>query len=116
MVCRPIVFFDMPRLPQLVRQRFLGVSAAVWTLRGNVPNHTGRHSDVFAIRPVTVALCLSSAGVVLGAMEPVAPIDKATVSFDEQIRPILQAKCIRCHGEKQRKGELDLRGRESMLT
>ncbi len=36
----------------------------------------------------------------VGAAEP---------QFEQDIAPILEAKCLRCHGEKKRKGELDLR-------
>src|SRR5205807_1792097 len=37
--------------------------------------------------------------------------DRATArvpSYQEDIRPLLQAKCSRCHGEKTRKADLDL--------
>src|SRR5262249_22493238 len=30
-------------------------------------------------------------------------------SFPDEIQPLLQAKCVRCHGEKALKGDLDLR-------
>src|SRR5262245_33915427 len=30
-------------------------------------------------------------------------------SFREEVRPLLQAKCFRCHGDKGRKADLDLR-------
>ena len=30
-------------------------------------------------------------------------------SFRDEVRPLLQAKCFRCHGEKGRKADLDLR-------
>src|SRR5438067_2129640 len=30
-------------------------------------------------------------------------------SFESDIHPLFRAKCLRCHGEKGRKGELDLR-------
>ncbi len=33
----------------------------------------------------------------------------AAPSFTKDIRPLLQAKCLRCHGEKVRRAELDLR-------
>ena len=36
--------------------------------------------------------------------------------FKKDVQPILEAKCIRCHGEKRRDGKLDLRTVESMLT
>src|SRR4051794_35150928 len=31
------------------------------------------------------------------------------VTFESDVRPILDARCGRCHGEKALKGELDLR-------
>ncbi|MGI9496473.1 MAG: DUF1553 domain-containing protein, partial [Mariniblastus sp.] len=37
-----------------------------------------------------------------------------TEYFDQQVRPILQKHCYRCHGEK-RKGELSLLSRENLL-
>jgi hypothetical protein len=30
------------------------------------------------------------------------------VDFDREIRPLLQERCIECHGEKKQKGELRL--------
>jgi mono/diheme cytochrome c family protein len=36
-------------------------------------------------------------------------------SFPDDIRPLLQAKCLRCHGEKARKGDLDLRTPAGLL-
>jgi mono/diheme cytochrome c family protein len=35
--------------------------------------------------------------------------------FETDILPLFQAKCLRCHGEKAKKGELDLRTRASIL-
>jgi hypothetical protein len=37
-----------------------------------------------------------------------APGKDRAPSFSEDIRPLLQAKCVRCHGEKPRKADLDL--------
>jgi Protein of unknown function (DUF1553)/Protein of unknown function (DUF1549)/Planctomycete cytochrome C len=37
------------------------------------------------------------------------------VTFEREIRPLFQAKCWRCHGEKTRKAELDLRTPASVL-
>jgi mono/diheme cytochrome c family protein len=59
--------------------------------------------------------------VVLGqAFAPTAAIEAGTKQdesrdaarppdFDKDIAPIFRAKCLKCHGEKERKGELDLR-------
>src|SRR5579884_986788 len=35
--------------------------------------------------------------------------------FETDILPLLQAKCLRCHGEKSKKAELDLRTRAGIL-
>src|SRR5579884_1236627 len=35
--------------------------------------------------------------------------------FETDILPLLQAKCLRCHGEKAKKAELDLRTRAGIL-
>ncbi|MFQ5732359.1 MAG: PSD1 and planctomycete cytochrome C domain-containing protein [Planctomycetaceae bacterium] len=37
-------------------------------------------------------------------------------SFKKTVRPILKAKCYRCHGKTKRKGELDLRTSRSIET
>src|SRR5713226_533845 len=52
----------------------------------------------------------------LAAVGAVAPASgsQETVSFERDIRPILQASCETCHGELQVSG-LDLRTRESAL-
>src|SRR5262249_49193839 len=48
----------------------------------------------------------------LAAADP--PVEKAkppaqVPSFQDDIRPLLQAKCLRCHSDKAHKGDLDLR-------
>src|SRR5579864_2109950 len=35
--------------------------------------------------------------------------------FDNDVAPIFQAKCLKCHGEKDRKAELDLRSLSTLL-
>jgi len=35
--------------------------------------------------------------------------------FHKQILPLLQNKCTKCHGERQRAGKLDMRTKEAML-
>ncbi len=37
-------------------------------------------------------------------------------SFREDVLPILDAKCVRCHGAQRRDGKLDVRTIEAMLT
>lgn len=36
--------------------------------------------------------------------------------FERDVRPLLEAKCLRCHGAKRRDGKLDLRTLEAMLA
>jgi len=40
---------------------------------------------------------------------------QSTVSFSNQVQPILEARCIKCHGEKMQMAKLDLRTREAAL-
>jgi mono/diheme cytochrome c family protein len=50
------------------------------------------------------------------AAEPAKPEPKAPqVEFARDVLPMLEAKCNRCHGARQRKGGVDLRNREAML-
>ncbi len=37
------------------------------------------------------------------------------LTFSKDVRPILEQRCLVCHGELQRQSELDLRTREAML-
>jgi mono/diheme cytochrome c family protein len=61
----------------------------------------------FTLRFLIVGLL---AGTAVAAEAP-----PGSISFDDQILPILRTACLRCHGDKQRKGELDLRTPQSML-
>src|SRR5579859_4860750 len=36
-------------------------------------------------------------------------------SYEENLRPIIEAKCVRCHGDKVRKADLDLRTLEAII-
>jgi len=44
----------------------------------------------------------------LGAAEPDAPKGKVAPDFRRDVLPILEAKCVRCHDERSRKGGADL--------
>ena len=55
----------------------------------------------------TVGVCCSSSH----SADPPIPKDKSSVTaptFADDIRPLFQAKCSKCHGEKVRKADLDL--------
>ena len=43
------------------------------------------------------------------------PLRAAEPRFESEVLPLFQAQCTRCHGEKTRKGELDLRSLEGIL-
>jgi hypothetical protein len=59
------------------------------------------------------------ASVALGAEPDVSklpPVSKITgVTFAKDIRPILQASCVKCHGDQRPKGELTLKTLEGVL-
>jgi hypothetical protein len=46
---------------------------------------------------------------------PLLAIDPTPLSFRENVAPLLNAKCVRCHGEKVRKADLDLRSAVRVL-
>jgi hypothetical protein len=57
------------------------------------------------------ARCLFGALVLLTA----APAPAAPPVFEKDVLPVLEGKCLRCHGNSGRKADLDLRSRASML-
>jgi mono/diheme cytochrome c family protein len=64
---------------------------------------------------LTIGGCLFLWGVssaAVGAGEPLAPAEAAR-SFEDQVRPILQTHCIRCHGGEKVRGGLDLSNGET---
>src|SRR5271165_107316 len=54
-----------------------------------------------------VWVCLSAL-----AAEPAKPVG---TDFKNDVLPILEAKCLDCHGAKKKDGKLDLRTRAAML-
>ena len=40
---------------------------------------------------------------------------RAQVSFEKQVKPVLESACLSCHGEKKPKGELQLNTHEALL-
>src|SRR5262245_2288538 len=55
------------------------------------------------------------AGLLLAALAPVARAADDRVLFETHIRPILETRCLRCHGEGKVQGGLDLRRKFTML-
>jgi len=62
---------------------------------------------------VTLLLFLAGAGYLCLAARAAEPAPPA-VDFKREVLPILEAKCISCHGAKKQ-GKLDLRTRDAML-
>jgi mono/diheme cytochrome c family protein len=58
-------------------------------------------------------LCLAAPAPAEDAGQP-AGADRAPL-FEKDVLPLLQAKCVRCHGDQARKAELDLRTRAGIL-
>ena len=72
------------------------------------------HPRRFGLLMLLIALAV--AGLALDALpgadqEPVKanPPGGAVRTYETDIRPLFQAKCVRCHGDKARKADLDLR-------
>ncbi|MBI2480457.1 MAG: DUF1549 domain-containing protein, partial [Planctomycetia bacterium] len=65
-------------------------------------------------RACTVAFLLASAAIPRCAADD-RPADEALAYFEQQIRPILATKCVKCHGEKKQEGKLRLDSHEAML-
>jgi hypothetical protein len=57
-----------------------------------------------------------SAALLSGAQAPAPPTAQSTVDFDTDIRPILEAKCLSCHGNAMKQSRLDLSSRDGALT
>jgi cytochrome c5 len=63
-----------------------------------------------------LALAVVCAGLPVSSADPDPPATKlAPPDLKRDVMPILEAKCNRCHGAKQKGGKLDLRTREAML-
>ena len=57
------------------------------------------------------ALCVLLASHLAAADKP----QPAAREFEKDVLPILQARCLKCHGADQQKAELDLRSRAALL-
>ena len=44
-----------------------------------------------------------------------APAPAPPISFDTQVKPVLEHACLSCHGETMQSGKFDLRSRDSAL-
>ncbi|MGE3314462.1 MAG: DUF1549 domain-containing protein, partial [Planctomycetaceae bacterium] len=64
------------------------------------------HSSLFALLPI--ALLVPAVAVGDDAVRGENAESANAILFESKVRPTLQAKCAKCHGEKTRKGELDL--------
>lgn len=62
-----------------------------------------------AARFLLAGCCVAFVGLLLTPSLLAAP-----VSFERDVRPILAAHCLKCHGEKSKKGGLDLRSAASI--
>ena len=60
---------------------------------------------------------LTSIIVVIWLMPQISQADERTaaVSFEKSVRPLLVAKCLKCHGEQKQEGNLRLDSREALL-
>src|SRR5579875_3848286 len=65
------------------------------------------------VRAMLAVAVVCGGGYRLHALE--AEPQQQQPSFESDILPLLQAKCLRCHGEKAKKAELDLRTRAGIL-
>ena len=69
------------------------------------------------LRPISAAATVLVAGSVaalLSAQSTSAP-SGARVSFEKDVRPVLETNCVSCHGETLQSGKLDLRTRDSAM-
>lgn len=60
-------------------------------------------------------MCRSIAYVIFILVLAVPHLAAATPRFEVDVLPILQAKCLSCHGDKGRKADLDLRSQAAIL-
>lgn len=49
------------------------------------------------------------------AEEAISEVPAKTLEFEKDVLPVLRENCLRCHGEKKQKGELDLRTAAGIL-
>jgi len=66
-------------------------------------------------RSVALALVVAAAVGGLVRAQPARPSAAPAVSFANEIAPILETRCLSCHGDAMQMGKLDLRTREAAL-
>jgi Planctomycete cytochrome C len=84
-----------------------------WRLKAHCGDAMHHGANIARLRSGRLLLLVT---LLLGVSRQAAAIETdRPPDFDEQVRPILAARCHACHGERERKGELDLRSRASIL-
>jgi len=66
----------------------------------------------FSVLVGSLLACLAMAA---DESESKKPAEQKTLSFEKHIVPIFQTRCFKCHGEKSKKGGLDLRRRFTLV-
>jgi hypothetical protein len=69
-----------------------------------------------ALASFGVGTAFVSAVALLAAQGPPTQAGQPAVDFATEIHPILQSKCLGCHGDKLKLSKLDLRTREGAKT
>src|SRR2546421_9998 len=75
-------------------------------------------STVFVLTTTAALSCLAAdkhdlSKIDVSKLPPAA--SRKDVTYEKDIRPMLQASCLRCHGEQRPKAELRLDSREGVL-
>ena len=75
------------------------------------------HFDVTQFLPGVLALLIALIGLV-GATNAADQSAQADLErqFEQHVRPILSARCVKCHGRDKQEGELRLDSRKAMLA
>jgi mono/diheme cytochrome c family protein len=58
---------------------------------------------------------LASLLLTLLSTQSAAPASASPISFDKDVKPVLEQHCLSCHGETMQSGKFDLRSRDSAL-
>src|SRR5262249_9630793 len=71
--------------------------------------------SIWWLAPALVAFSGGTQALQVDTSQEKAAKPQAGLVMYEDIRPLLEMKCFRCHGEKSHKGELDLRSMAGVL-